>query len=60
MAKAGVATGIAGIFIESHPFPNKALCDGPSAIPLNKLEIFLTQLKEIDDLIKSQKNIEIY
>ena len=59
LAKAGIAVGLAGIFLESHPFPDKALCDGPSALPLNKLEIFLTQLKEIDDLIKKQKNFEI-
>lgn len=52
-ARAGIAIGIAGLFLESHPNPNQAKCDGPSALPLNKLEDFLTQLKTLDDLIKS-------
>ena len=59
LAKAGISLGLAGIFLESHPNPDKALCDGPCALPLNKLEIFLTQLKELDSLVKRQKNIEI-
>ena len=59
LAKAGVAVGLAGIFLESHPDPNKALCDGPSALPLDLLEDFLIQLKEIDQVIKNQKDIYI-
>lgn len=53
LARAGMAVGLAGLFLESHPDPEHALCDGPSALPLNKLEEFLTQIKAIDDLVKS-------
>ncbi|RKF13642.1 3-deoxy-8-phosphooctulonate synthase [Alginatibacterium sediminis] len=52
LAKAGMATGLAGLFLESHPDPDNALCDGPSALPLHQLEPFLAQMKLIDDLIK--------
>jgi 2-dehydro-3-deoxyphosphooctonate aldolase (KDO 8-P synthase) len=53
LARAGLAVGIAGLFLEAHPDPAKALCDGPSALPLDQLEPFLTQLKALDDLVKS-------
>ncbi|CAM3658988.1 3-deoxy-8-phosphooctulonate synthase [Vibrio aquimaris] len=59
LAKAGLATGIAGLFIESHPNPDKAKCDGPSALPLDKVEPFLAQMKALDDLIKGFEHIEI-
>ncbi|NLS11647.1 3-deoxy-8-phosphooctulonate synthase [Vibrio sp. SM6] len=59
LAKAGLATGIAGLFIEAHPNPSEAKCDGPSALPLDKLEPFLAQMKSLDDLIKSFADIEI-
>lgn len=59
LAKAGLATGIAGLFIEAHPNPEKALCDGPSALPLDKLEPFLAQMKALDDVIKGFEHIEI-
>jgi len=52
LARAGMATGLAGLFIEAHPDPDNALCDGPSALPLAKLEGFLSQIKAIDDLVK--------
>ncbi len=52
LARAGMAVGLAGLFIESHPDPDSARCDGPSALPLAKLEPFLQQMKAIDDLIK--------
>jgi 2-dehydro-3-deoxyphosphooctonate aldolase (KDO 8-P synthase) len=52
LARAGMSQGIAGLFIEAHPDPAKALCDGPCALPLNKLEEFLLQMKAIDDLVK--------
>ncbi|MGL6020023.1 MAG: 3-deoxy-8-phosphooctulonate synthase, partial [Gibbsiella quercinecans] len=52
-ARAGMAVGLAGLFIEAHPEPNSAKCDGPSALPLDKLEPFLVQMKAIDDLVKS-------
>ncbi|MBU3823892.1 MAG: 3-deoxy-8-phosphooctulonate synthase [Candidatus Oceanisphaera merdipullorum] len=53
LARAGLATGLAGLFLEAHPDPANAKCDGPSALPLAKLEPFLAQLKALDDLIKS-------
>ena len=59
LAKAGLATGIAGLFIEAHPNPDQARCDGPSALPLDKLEPFLAQMKALDDLIKGFDNIDI-
>ncbi len=53
LSRAGLAVGIAGLFIEAHPDPDKALCDGPSALPLHCLEGFLSQMKQLDDLIKN-------
>ena len=53
LARAGMAVGLAGLFLESHPDPQAAKCDGPSALPLDKLEPFLSQLKAIDGLVKS-------
>ena len=53
LARAGMAVGLAGLFIEAHPNPNQALCDGPSALPLHLLEPFLVQVKAIDDVVKS-------
>lgn len=53
LARSGMALGIAGLFIESHPNPNEARCDGPCALPLHALEGYLTQMKAIDDLVKS-------
>lgn len=52
LARAGLAVGIAGLFLEAHPDPAKALCDGPSALPLNKLEDLLRQAKAIDAAVK--------
>jgi 2-dehydro-3-deoxyphosphooctonate aldolase (KDO 8-P synthase) len=59
LARAGMATGLAGLFLESHPDPSKALCDGPSALPLAQLEAFLEQVKAVDDLVKSLPNLNI-
>lgn len=53
LARAGMATGLAGLFLEAHPNPDQARCDGPSALPLDKLEPFLAQMKAVDDLVKS-------
>ncbi|MEK9495626.1 3-deoxy-8-phosphooctulonate synthase [Photorhabdus sp. P32] len=53
LARAGMAVGIAGLFLEAHPDPANARCDGPSALPLAKLEPFLSQMKAIDDVVKS-------
>lgn len=52
LARAGMATGLAGLFLEAHPDPEQAKCDGPCALRLSQLEVFLTQLKQIDDLVK--------
>jgi 2-dehydro-3-deoxyphosphooctonate aldolase (KDO 8-P synthase) len=59
LARTGMALGIAGLFLESHPNPDEALCDGPCALPLDKLEPYLTQMKAIDDLVKSFPHVEI-
>ncbi|WP_262694500.1 3-deoxy-8-phosphooctulonate synthase [Kordiimonas aquimaris] len=52
LARAGMALGLAGLFIESHPDPDAALCDGPCALPLNVLKPYLEQLKAIDETVK--------
>ena len=59
LARAGMATGLAGLFLESHPDPDKALCDGPSALPLQQLRSFLEQVKAIDDIVKGLPQLEI-
>ena len=59
LAKAGMALGLAGLFLEAHPDPNQARCDGPSALPLDLLEPFLTQIKELDALVKGQSRLNI-
>ncbi len=53
LARAGMALGIAGLFIEAHPDPDKAKCDGPCALPLDKLAPYLAQMKAVDELVKS-------
>ena len=60
LAKAGVAMGSAGLFLEAHPDPDRALCDGPSALPLGQLEPFLEQIKAVDALVKSQPDLAIH
>jgi len=52
LARAGVAVGLAGIFLEAHPDPDSAKCDGPCALPLKQLEPFLNQLVQLDTLVK--------
>ncbi|OZI23235.1 3-deoxy-8-phosphooctulonate synthase [Bordetella genomosp. 9] len=59
LARAGIGAGLAGLFLEAHPDPDNAKCDGPSALPLDKLEPFLTQLKRLDDLVKSFEPLDI-
>ena len=59
LARAGMAVGLAGLFLEAHPDPASALCDGPSALPLAQLEPFLSQIKALDDLIKSFAPLDI-
>ena len=58
LARAGMSVGLAGLFLEAHPDPMLAKCDGPSALGLNKLEPFLAQIKSIDDLVKSFEPLE--
>jgi len=53
LARSGMALGIAGLFLEAHPNPDQAKCDGPCALPLDKLEPYLAQMKAVDDLVKS-------
>ncbi|PHR65378.1 3-deoxy-8-phosphooctulonate synthase [Pseudidiomarina marina] len=53
LARSGLALGIAGLFIEAHPEPDQAKCDGPCALPLAKLEPYLQQMKAVDELVKS-------
>ena len=59
LARAGMACGLAGLFLEAHPDPDKAKCDGPSALPLHQLQPFLEQVKAIDDTVKSLPKLEI-
>lgn len=59
LTRATLAIGLAGLFIEGHEDPNKAKCDGPSALPFAKLEEYLTQAKAIDDLVKGMKLVHI-
>ena len=58
LARAAVAAGIAGLFMETHPDPDTALCDGPNAWPLANLATLLEQLKELDALVKSRPFLE--
>lgn len=58
LARAGMATGLAGLFLEAHPDPDKAKCDGPSALRLNQLEPFLMQIKQLDDLVKGFETLD--
>ncbi len=59
LARAGMSQKIAGLFLEAHPNPDKAMCDGPCALPLAKLEAFLSQVKAVDDLVKNLPDIQI-
>ena len=58
LAKAGISQGIAGLFLEAHPDPDQALCDGPCALRLDQLKPFLEQIQALDELIKSQPPID--
>ena len=59
LARAGMAVGLGGLFLEAHPDPDNARCDGPSALPLAALEPFLAQIKAIDDLVKGFEPLQI-
>jgi 2-dehydro-3-deoxyphosphooctonate aldolase (KDO 8-P synthase) len=59
LAKAGMSQGLAGLFLEAHPDPDQAKCDGPCALPLDRLRPFLEQLQALDRLVKNQPELEI-
>ncbi len=59
LARSALGVGVAGLFLEAHPNPDKALCDGPSALPLEKLRPFLEQIKAVDDVIKNLPPLSI-
>ena len=59
LGRAGISVGLAGLFLEAHPDPDNAKCDGPSALPLDKLGPFLTEMKALDDLVKSLPTLDI-
>jgi 2-dehydro-3-deoxyphosphooctonate aldolase (KDO 8-P synthase) len=59
LARSGMALGLAGLFIESHPDPDNAKCDGPCALPLDKLEAYLSQMQQLDQLVKSFDELNI-
>lgn len=59
LGRAGMAVGIAGLFLEAHPDPDNAKCDGPSALRLSSLEAFLTQMKAVDEVVKSLPELRI-
>ncbi|MBS0590931.1 MAG: 3-deoxy-8-phosphooctulonate synthase [Proteobacteria bacterium] len=56
LARAAVAVGVAGVFMETHPDPDKALSDGPNAWPLGKMEALLEILLELDRVVKSRRS----
>ena len=58
LARAAVAAGVAGLFMETHPEPGKALSDGPNAWPLGMMEELLVTLKSLDESVKSGKLLE--
>jgi 2-dehydro-3-deoxyphosphooctonate aldolase (KDO 8-P synthase) len=58
LALAGMSQGLAGLFLEAHPDPEKAKCDGPCALRLSQLEPFLARVKAIDELVKQFKPLD--
>ena len=54
-----VVSVLAGLFLEAHPDPDNAKCDGPSALPLDRLKDYLTQMKAVDDLVKNLPEFEL-
>ena len=60
LAKAGISQSIAGLFLEAHPDPDNAKCDGPCALRLDMLEPFLNQVKHLDEFVKDQEDLDIF
>jgi len=58
LARAAVAAGVSGLFMESHPRPDEAMSDGPNTWPIGMMHALLSQLKAIDDAVKSQPRLE--
>ncbi|MCO4785288.1 3-deoxy-8-phosphooctulonate synthase [Marinomonas atlantica] len=58
LARAGMSLGLSSMFLETHPDPNNAKCDGPCALPLDKLEPFLKQIKQLDELVKTFETLD--
>jgi 2-dehydro-3-deoxyphosphooctonate aldolase (KDO 8-P synthase) len=58
LARAAIAVGISGLFMETHPNPDQAKSDGPNAWPLHLMETLLTQLKNIDEAVKAGQFLE--
>ena len=58
LARAAVGAGIAGLFLETHPDPGAALCDGPNAWPLASVAVLLEQLKALDAVVKARPYLE--
>lgn len=52
LARAAIAVGVSGVFIETHPNPDRALSDGPNSWPMYQIESLLTELKAIDSVVK--------
>ena len=55
LARAAIAVGVSGLFMETHPDPSKALSDGPNAVPLNRMKELLESLVAIDSVVKSSQ-----
>jgi 2-dehydro-3-deoxyphosphooctonate aldolase (KDO 8-P synthase) len=53
LARAAVAAGVSGVFMETHPDPDRALSDGPNALPLDQFEALVSRLQAIDAVVKS-------
>jgi 2-dehydro-3-deoxyphosphooctonate aldolase (KDO 8-P synthase) len=56
LARAAIAVGVSGLFMETHPDPAKAMSDGPNAVPLGKMRDLLISLKDIDSIVKRAGN----
>ena len=59
LAKSAMALGLAGLFVELHPDPDKAKCDGPCALPLSLLRDFVNQITKVDNIVKSLPPLKI-
>ena len=59
LARTDMAVSLAGLFLETHPNLSQARCDSPSALTLDQLEAFLSQVKAIDDIVKSIPTLNI-